>query len=415
MGGRGKLRRVLVIYKAFLNSAVLVLGISMCCAPGFAISDDSDQQSSNGFFNQDAVTDMSIPLLQTEQVEMQYGPTKGFKLPEKKPELEKPQVAKQNSSASVIQKDQKQDVSEKAAAEGVDTQALKLKEEYGDPKEAVLPKGVDSAPKPYKAMLEAINMGRDDLALEYASAWIGYMDKLDQVVRKGAAMASVVRLDPANAAEDTPEDALTNIDPTALNSFFNKRKIEKEQSKAVSDIDLDQRAQLSIKGFFNDEAGINAANKPKGDIEADPYAKLFDSTMNPESRKLLIRSTLAGKLPSEPTGQVQALFFMRPSEQISVDIGKELAKVLASPTLGVSLKVVPLSVDGVSIQDNAEFTRKTGMPTLLRDGSALVQTLSIDKTPAIMFIASSSGKAFLKTGIADSVFIEEVANMIGGK
>ena len=381
----------------------------MTCANSFANSEDIGQNNrhgTSGFFNHGSVVDLSLPLESTDQPEMEYGPPKILPLETEQPE--QPVAAKQQDAAQV------QAPVAAVPPPGVDGDKFKLQQEFGDPTEQVTVKGVDSAPKPYRAMLAAIQMGRDDLALEYANQWHGYMKSIDRLSRIATSMKDVVSLDPAIAETKISDQAYSNIDPQALNKFLDKRKNEVIQNETNTDVNITKENHDAINAFFGEED----SDKSKSVIaqgSQDPYAKLVDSNIDAASRKMLIRSELASKVPVDHSGNVKVLFFLKPSQQTSIDVAKQLTEAISSPTLGVSLGVVPLSVEGINPVENKRFFDESGMPALLRNGLELSRSLNISQFPALLFVTSNSDKAFLKTGKADAVFIEEVARMIGGK
>lgn len=406
-----------MVLKAFISATASILVISMTCGSCLANSEDNSPKGNIGFFTQGSVSDMSIPMEETSAPELQYGPTKGFKVEKK----EVPQIANLNAIIDQAKKEagnQEISIADEKIPEGVDAEEYKLRKEFGDPSETVPVKGIDTAPKPYKAMLKAIDMGRDDLALMYANQWMGYMKNLDRITRKATAMAGVVKLDPAVGEEKVSNAAFSNIDPKALNQFFAKRKEELAKNQAVGNVEITEQSRSAISAIFGDSDSQDTQQAAKlGDNleQPDAYAKLLDTSLDPISRKMLIRSTLAGKLPLDPSGNVQVLFFMRPSEQASIDLGKQLAMALSSPTLDVSVGIVPLSVDGVELTANSKFYQNTGIPANLRDGAALSRSLNITQFPSLLFLTENSEQAFFKAGKADALFIEEVSRMIGGK
>lgn len=387
-----------------ISIQIAVLATAACC---FAESSESPESLNTGFFNRGSVIDMSIPLGETEQPEIQYGTTKGIPGERLLPSEVVSVTAEPSAELKTAQNGR--------IPEGVDAVEYSLKQEFGDPKEPVSIKGIDNAPKPYKAMLKAIDMGRDDLALQYANQWMGYMKSLDRITRKANSMASVVKLDPETAESKITEQAFANIDPVALSGYLEKRKAEHSSNEIKDDVVIDAQSREVIDAFFGETSTENSQSVLGRQAIKDPYSKLVDTTIDPVSRKALIRAELASKVPVDPAGNVQVMFFLKPSEQSSIEVAKQITDTLSSPTLGVSLGVVPLSVEGVSLENNKRFFDGSGMPASLRDGLALSRSLNISQFPALLFITPNSEKAFLKTGKADAVFIEEVARMIGGK
>lgn len=395
-----------MVNKALTNTFLPIIALSLACSPSYANSEDYAGKPNVGFFNHGAVVDMSIELEGSEQPEIQYGPPKSFKIEEKKEVAAKLQA---NPAAAAL------NAEEETIPPGVDPQEFLLKKEYGDPDQPTPVKGIDSAPSPYKAMLRAIEMGRDDLALKYANQLKDYRKKLDLVTRKAVAMDGVVKLDSTSDADQVSHAALSNIDPKALDTYFAERKDKLASRDLTASLEVSEDSREAIKAVFGDTDSQQSALNESEDAAIDPYDNLVDTNIDATIRKLLIRSTLAGKLPIDPSGKVQVLFFMRPSEQSSVNIGKEIGTALSSTSLDVSLSVVPLSVEGVDYKGNARFFEKTGIPSIVRDGLSLSRSLNITQFPALFFTTANSNEAFLKTGKADSVFIEEVARIIGGK
>jgi len=401
-----------MVIRALLNTASQILALSLLCSASYANSEEFAGNPDAGFFNQGAVLDMSLELEGSEKPEMQYGPAKSFKIEVKKPEEAKlPGAGGIKNAGSAALKSQE----EKIPA-GVDPQEYKLKKEFGDPSEPTVVKGVDSSPKPYRAMLTAIDMGRDDLALEYANQWMGYMKSLERVTKKAVAMAGVAKLDPTSGKDQASVEAISNIDPTALNNFMEKRKGSIDQSQNASTIEISDSTRNSISALFGDsDSAEGKALEPAEQADSDPYAKLVDTNIDSESRKQLIRTTLVNELPLDPSANVKVLLFMKPSERASIELSQAVVQAISSPTLAVTLGVVPLSIDGLNPYVAKSFYDQTGMPALLREGLALSKSLNLTQFPALLFVTENSQKAFLKVGKADAVFIEEVANMIGGK
>lgn len=386
----------------------LMIAVGAFCAvshPAFAASGE-DYTGKIAFFNKGAVTDLDAPMEETAQPEMEFYATSGFKIPKLK-------VAQPKSSQS-SDKDQigREEVEVPA---GVDADQFKLRQEFGDPSDEVLVKGIDNTPKPYRAMLKAIEIGRDDLALEYANQWMEYMGRLDRVTKKASAMASVVKLDPSSDEITLSNEAVASIDPKALSEFIGKRQSEAIKQAGI-EVEVNDQARQAIDSIFGETNQPTAQERAEGEkVQIDPYAKLVDRSMDEGMRRTLIRSELRSQVPVDPSGHAKVLFFFKPSEQISLDLGKELSTVLASPTLKVNLSVVPLSVESFTQEASAKFAEASGIQAMLRDGIGLSKSLGINAFPALVFVSSASDRAFAKSGMSDAVFIEEVAKMVGGK
>jgi hypothetical protein len=386
------------------------LRLSIClCLASTAILTSAEEKSfyetnaKLGFFNHDSVVNLDAPLSYSNQEEIQFGPSKGFDLSQ---EFAVNKVSQKSNNGEAAASALEEEI-----PEGVDPQEYTLRKEFGDPSEAVPVKGVDTAPKPYKAMLKAIDMGRDDLALEYAQQWMGYMKSLDKVTKKASAMAGLVGADPSKIDAVAGQEAVTNIDPRAVVNFVEQRKVE-DKISAISSLELDSEAKNKIDALFGQDSDTVSIDKQ---VNKDPYADLLDKNININQRKLLIRTKLAGKVPVEPGSAVKILYFIKPSQLNSVEVAKELTTAVSSSSLDVSVSVVPLSVESIGYATNQNFFKQTGMPAIIRDGAALARSLGVNQTPALIFSTDKAEKAFVKVGLADSVFIEEVIKMMGGR
>ncbi len=392
--------------KVFLqNSKVTALsGLAFCLFASVSFAQDDSVFAINaklGFFNQDSVVNMDRPLEYSKQEEIQMGPTKGFDLSRdfKVDNVKLNQDPKQNTKA------------EEKIPEGVDPQEYTLKKEFGDPSVPVPVKGTDNAPAPYKAMLKAFDMGRDDLALQYAEQWMGYMRSLERVTQKASAMSQIVGLRPDQVENQLSPETLAQIDSAGLQKYLEAKQNHLADNSQGGNLALENSTLEKINALF----GENESQYNLSALNKDPINQMMDRSKNPEERKRLIRQHLSSKLPRDPSGKIKILFFMKPSDPISTMVGKELARAIGSETNTFPVAVVPLSVDPIGQDTTSNFVASTGLPAVVRDGSVLYSSLKIAKAPAVVFLTSASDKSFVQTGPVDSVFVQEVINIIGGR
>jgi hypothetical protein len=292
----------------------------------------------------------------------------------------------------------------------------------------------EKAPKPFKAMMIALEAGDDELAFDYARQYARYQRKFHERVDRVMDITQI-------AMED--EDILPKIDRSEEADYdgtlslggrgekkenlkqeevelASKNEIEKNIQSASSAYalsldnktrDILKRAEMVELGISDDEASLKIKEGEKALAAANREQKIVDE----KTERRMIRTALSGKVPMDSKGFAAMYFFFRPNDTEAVAVGKELEKLYRANRENRMLNIVAFSMDRPSGDLVKYIQKKMGITFQIRDGSQLIKRLKVNESPSVVLFAPTDGKAFVVEGVKNALFYDEVSKMMQGR
>lgn len=283
---------------------------------------------------------------------------------------------------------------------------------FGDPNEDLPILGEEKAPRPYKAMLAALEEGNDEMAAAYARQYVRYVAGVQARVARttsliGAAMKREGMLSEQAARNWSilPGDEKLFAEATA--------ELEREKERVAL---LDEATKSLLReaqaqeGFGNldfvsenpDEATIA---RQQIEREEENAAQLRQQT----------RARYAGKVPVDPRGQVQVYFFFRPQDGNAEAMARVVERLHREFVEDERVQIAGLTLEDalpVAIQN---FRRASRATFRIKTGAKLARAVGVSRSPTIGIISMNTGKAFYDEGVKSYPVVEELVRMAQGE
>lgn len=277
--------------------------------------------------------------------------------------------------------------------------------EFGKPDEDDRILGEEKAPKPFKAMLAALQAGDKGLAFQYGRRYVRYLNNVKELSRTAADIAGLgAEIEGSRPRQDHSEDP----DPGGYLEIY-KRELNETVKNESAILALNPEARELLGqvrqevGEADDAAAASAAaadERPRG--EAAERAMLYQNHTN--------------RLPVDPNGKVSLIIFLSsadrgPNSMIG-DVQRLAEKYAKDPKVrieGISL----LSLPELNIRDLQRFGMNITFP--IREGKDLAASLGIEYTPAIAVVADTTGAYVLEKGHRTFWYLDELIRVVGGR
>ena len=381
----------------------------------------SQSEKKNSFFKEGSVQDIfGKNVEEVGQSELEYFvPIKPTMTPEPEPDVEQPVGKKDKKSEEIDPKKTKYSSVEdlkKAFGDGAD-----------DP--PVLPQG--EAPQPFVAMMQAMELGDEDLAFQYAKQYVRYRERQKKAMKmimalQGLAMEREGLLDEegwqrsAEYEEYRPileRDLAKEVDKKTKEDQDQKAKIEGSQGIGGERVDL--RADES-KGEFDLFARAKRLTDKAATLDARESMNQTPAsvpTISPEEERsrLAHQVALRGKVPVDPEGKVDIFFFFQAEQGKSKQMGQVVERLYRRFLPDSRVTVVGLSMDSSNTLDVERFTRSVGAGFPTQPGSFIATQLKITEAPVMLFRSPNTGGSFIERGVKDLSYLEAVVKSMQGE
>lgn len=306
------------------------------------------------------------------------------------------------------------------------TEALMAK--YGDPQKDAPVLAQDSAPKPFRAMMEALDSGDDKLAYQYAQQYVRHIHNLDQRTKRAMLIQSMALEKTGLAASpmkgDPEYEALRNTLEEDDDTLGPKAAEMQAESVAPRAEQLDPRAramiqrvlatedkqELKLESSSGHQSGDKSGAKPRAD-----ETSTVESPLNEQTERARIRQALAGRTPVDPKGQVDIYFFLRTTDQKSIAMGKEIQALAARIPVEQGVRLVGLTLDMEDESSIATYRQRSGAQFPIKNGLTLAKRLKIKTVPATVAVARTTFDAVIEDGFRKSYYLEELIKFMQGR
>jgi len=348
----------------------------------------------HGFFEKgSARTVFSDPAGDEARANIQYFPVRKPVEPDEELTEEAPAGV---APAKLAQPEQAAKKEQKTALTKEEKRA-ELVKNYGAPDEEAPVQAQENAPKPFRAMMAALETGDDELARSYARQYVRYMSRLQQRTTRvvGLMGGAMVRegLMEENSWQDAPE-------------FRNDRNAfqqEKENPQGSNTIELSDDAAKLIREAQQLEEGAPAPNKR---IQEDPQAN------SPEN----VRAALSGKVPVDVGSKTELLFFFRPYDTQSQEMARNLQAVYQSALRLGGRDITAIPLEEITPEQEAFFRERTGITFPINPaGSSIAALMDIRSVPATALTSPRLGRVYVVSGVKKPQYVRLVLDMMEGR
>lgn len=273
---------------------------------------------------------------------------------------------------------------------------------YGDPLEREEVKAKPDAPRPYQAMLEAISMGDEQLAFQYARKYVLYMRDLQETLEHAVNLQGVAMV----REGEISDDAWIMQDEYRDYHKYIKSDLKADgesESLAVDEIEQESRAVLK------EAVATHFSTFTKEEREDEQQA------VDQDAERQRARRELAGELPVDPQGKVAVMFFIRPTDYQARQLAPVMEALSKQAKKEEKLQVSVFSIGPLKQNQAVLFHRKTGSKFPILNGKVLAQKLKIEKSPTVMLVALTTTKSHLLTGPQSEPFLMEAIRIMTGR
>ncbi len=256
--------------------------------------------------------------------------------------------------------------------------------EFGEPEDKLPVIAVESAPKPFKAMMRALEAGHDDLAFQYARQYVRY---IGHVQSQNARLMSMTGK--ALEREGMAEPGTWKGGP----DFVEDREIlERDLARsgiAAQSAELDARTREVFEDAKRAEMKLDPRNQPGGENSIVP--SVHD---DPKTQALINGEGGAQLPPGAPPFDV--FFFFAPQDKTSLAMAPEVESLYRS---GRKMNFMGFTV-GPAVPGEVQRYKSTTRTTFpIQNGSRLAATMKLDATPAIVIVDNRTGQTVSRSGV----------------
>lgn len=280
--------------------------------------------------------------------------------------------------------------------------------EFGDPDEKLPMMAVENAPKPFKAMLRALEAGHDDLAFQYARQYVRY---IGHVQSQNARLMSMTgkALEREGMAESSQWQGGPNF---VEDQEILERDLERSGIGSKSG-GLDERTREIFEEAKAAEKKADARNAPGGENSIVPSMTddaAVQALINNESGQ---PSRVGGVSRGVAAGQpVDVFFFFSPNDRGALEMAPEIESLHRS---GLPVNVVGFVTPSYNLGEAQRFKSLTRTTFMIRDGSKLARSMQLTGTPTVVVTDPRTGKVVSKSGVVRYTDLEQIVKSLDSR
>lgn len=329
-------------------------------------------------------------------------------------QIQDPQVLPQQQDSGPTQ----QTAAKTATQSDVDTENLSPQElilrEFGNPEEEFKVKAADSAPAPFKAMLEAIRIGDQKLAMKYAVQYTKYREELQRIQQEALAISGQAKVREGVLGPDSWPNSpnykqyhyLQELDLEAPD----EQGVKNEQRVGASGrrVDLLDKTQEILKRATSEEYDLFSDSPRK--VEAIDSVTL---ELDEEAERRKARQLVGRLVPKDPQGKVQVLYFLDLKDKKVMGLADDIQRLHDSAKQS-KVQFMAFTLNKRSYSSVATFKRITGAKFPIIDGTGFAKQIRITQSPTAVFVATSTGQSYIEEGIKNFYYLDEIMKMMQG-
>jgi hypothetical protein len=282
----------------------------------------------------------------------------------------------------------------------------KLMQDFGDPTADAPVLGDEKAPKPFKAMLGALQLGDKELAYKYARQYVRYMKTVkDRVNLTNTITDYASQREGLKPKKDTSE---VN-DYTGFKDIYERdlAAVKEEGSKTVT---LDGEAQKLIR-----EVDTPSEQLHKQALQgAAPQQKQPAKAKSEAEERAMVRARLGGNIPVDRDGRATVYLFFHVHDTESYSMVYDLSKLYREVKESQKVEVKAMLLSKPSVSALQSFIKITKMNFPVADGVEFGRQLGVSRSPSLVVVAPSSGQAAVEEGRRSYFYMDELIKIVQG-
>ena len=310
----------------------------------------------------------------------------------------KPAEMKAAMPKKAVQKPEMKEVAKKAPIEEKElSKKEKILKEYGNPESDPEINVIDNAPKPFKAMMKALDAGEDELAFDFARQYVRYLDRHQQrVSRVTSLVGHAGEAEGVLNSNGWQKDELYGGERHLLDKYREKQEGADEKADVRT---VDQRA-----------AAVLADMKSRG----EPTPEKPPVQLDEKAERMKVRAKLAGQVPVDPNGEVDILFFFGTRDDQSAAMFDQVNQLALLTKETENIDIVGLSLTPVPRDLLQKYSAEAKLNFPLIEGGEMARKLKVKRGPTVVFVARNTGKAVYQEGFRPAFYLDEVRKAVQG-
>lgn len=283
-----------------------------------------------------------------------------------------------------------------------------ITERFGDPTVDAPIIAQESAPKPFRGMMAALDAGDDKLAFQYARQYVRYMRDLEQTSKKAVVIQGLAMQKEGMLAENQwPSSQLHEAERLLLESELKKGgegRLESERTSLNPQAKAMLQKAAALEGFI--EIGDDKKQSPAQKEEAP----------NPQEAeyRAQARAIIQTRAPQDPKGEVDIYFFLRSKDLESIEMGRVVEKLFQRIKGNKKIVLTGLSLEKEDPDSIALYRQRSAAKFPIVNGAIFAKQLGVSAAPTIIAVAHNSGQAVNENGTRDFYYIDELIKFMAG-
>lgn len=292
----------------------------------------------------------------------------------------------------------------------------KLLSEHGDPKIDPPINVVDNAPKPFKAMMAALEAGEDQLAFSYARQYVRYLKRLQD--RTGKVMG-FVGLAGEREKMFAENDWQTSQQYDQYRGVLQKDLEQDPQSAASGTAELDERTRNLLEDAERAEAvGVAKIEERRKAARAGTTTTAVKQDPKVLAQKeaedrLQVRQAMAGKVAPAPGGEIDIAMFFSPNETLGVQMLSEIDALYQKVRSDPRVKFNVFWLGTINPEQEQKLRGTYTFP--LKDGNDVAKRYKVSGTPSTIYLARRTGRVYVEEGYRRFFYLDEVFGLMQGR
>jgi len=284
----------------------------------------------------------------------------------------------------------------------VPTSREEIIKSFGSPEELEPIKAIDDAPRPFKGMMAAIQIGDERLAWEYARKYTRYVKDVQDATGKAVGLqAKAMEIEGVVDGE----------------GWTGSERFKKYDKYLNQDLAIEDRAK--IEGEDQGSLLVHLPAQLQSEITHREHFKESESQdllKNEEALRVQTRAILSRRIPGNRAAKLEILFFLTPGQSDSLLMGREMESIHKLATEHDQINFVAVSNTDLipSKIKRFKYSAKATYPVM--PYLAFSEVVELPRsTPALVFISSANREVIVEQGLRKAFYVKELINiMLGG-
>ena len=282
-----------------------------------------------------------------------------------------------------------------------------LRAEFGDPSEVHPVLAKNDAPKPFRAMMAAMNKGEDKLAYDYAKQYVRYVQDLNRSNMRAVGLSQLAMVREGLISEGDVINSVNPEDRKLLDQDI-KEHLDAEKSKSyLGNLDPATRALLlKAKG-----------DVIKEDVVEDEFAEEIEDELAEEERVQRFKAKLELNkkfIPVDPEGKVDVIFFFEPEQINSIKMAPAIEAVFRESLEDENLNLIAFTLSPMDRDRELKFKRITHANFPIKSASEAARAMGVTQAPATVVISQSTGESVVEVGNRSFFYLDELIQKMQG-